>query len=128
MRILITGGAGYLGSVMTPALLALGHEVTVLDKFMYRQNSLLDWCYHPGLEIARGDCRDESVLKPLVARADAIIPLAALVGAPLCEQDQTAAQTTNLDAIILLCKLASKTQRIVMPATNCGYGIGEKDK
>jgi nucleoside-diphosphate-sugar epimerase len=127
MRILITGGAGYIGSVLTPTLLSLGHHVTVLDNFMFRQISLSDCCHYPTFEVVRGDCRDEAVLKPLVAKANVIIPLAALVGAPLCNNDRVAAQTTNYDAIALLCRLAAREQRIVMPVTNSGYGIGEKD-
>jgi len=128
MRVLITGGAGYIGSVLTPTLLALGHEVTVLDNFLFRQSSLLDCCQYPHFQIVRGDCRDEAVMKPLVAKADLIVPLAALVGAPMCNQDTVAAQTTNLDAVNLICRLAGKGQWIVMPITNSGYGIGEKDK
>ena len=128
MRVLITGGAGYIGSVLTPTLLALGHEVTVLDNFLFRQSSLLDCCQYPHFQIVRGDCRDEAVMKPLVAKADLIVPLAALVGAPMCNQDTVAAQTTNFDAVNLICRLAGKGQWIVMPITNSGYGIGEKDK
>ena len=82
MKILITGGAGYLGSVLTPTLLAQGHEVTVLDNFYFNQNSLLDCCQFEKFQVVRGDCREESVVKPLIARADLIIPLAALVGVP----------------------------------------------
>jgi len=126
MRILITGGAGYIGSVLAPTLLSLGHQVTVLDNFMFRQYTLTDCCQFPGFEVVRGDCRDEATLKPLVTRADVIIPLAALVGGPLCNGDRIAAQTTNFDAIDLLCRLASRDQRILMPVTNSGYGIGEK--
>ncbi len=128
MKILITGGAGYIGSVLTPTLLALGHEVTVLDNFLFHQNSLLDCCQYGGFHVARGDCRDETVVKPLLARAELIIPLAALVGAPMCNQDKVAAQTTNFDAVAMLCRVASKAQWIIMPVTNSGYGIGEKDK
>jgi nucleoside-diphosphate-sugar epimerase len=128
MRILITGGAGYLGSVMTPTLLSLGHEVTVVDNFMFRQNSLADCCCYDSFQIVRGDCRDEALMKKLVARADAIIPLAALVGAPLCDRDPIAARTTNLEAVDLLCRIASREQRILMPVTNSGYGVGEKGK
>lgn len=78
MKILITGGAGYLGSVLTPTLLQAGHEVTVLDNFMFRQNSLADCCHYDSFRVVRGDCREESVVKPLIAKADVIIPLAAL--------------------------------------------------
>jgi len=128
MKILITGGAGYIGSVLTPTLLALDHDVTVLDNFLFRQNSLLDCCQYAGFHVVRGDCRDEALVQPLVAKADLIIPLAALVGAPMCNQDKVAAQTTNFDAVAMLCRVASKAQWIIMPVTNSGYGIGEKDK
>lgn len=128
MKILITGGAGYIGSVLTPSLLAQGHEVTVLDNFYFRQNSLLDCCPFEKFHVIRGDCRDESLIKPLVAKADLIIPLAALVGVPLCNTDQLATRTTNQEAVEMLCRLASKDQWVIMPVTNSGYGIGEKGK
>lgn len=128
MKILITGGAGYLGSVLTPHLLAEGHEVTVLDNFMFGQTSLAECCAHASFHVVRGDCRDEAVVKPLLAKADAIIPLAALVGAPMCKADPVAARTINQEAVEMICRLASKEQRILMPVTNSGYGIGEKGK
>lgn len=128
MKVLITGGAGYLGSVMAPALLQKGYEVTVLDNFSFRQNSLTDCCHYKGFDVVRGDCRDEAVVKPLVAKADLIIPLAALVGAPMCNADPIGTQTTNYEAVAMLCRLASKEQRIIIPVTNSGYGIGEKGK
>jgi nucleoside-diphosphate-sugar epimerase len=128
MRILITGGAGYIGSVLTPTLLALGHEVTVVDSFLFRQSSLTDCCHYEKFHIVRGDCRDEGVIKKLVTRADVIIPLAALVGAPLCDRDPLAAQTTNLEAVAQLCQLAAREQWMLMPVTNSGYGVGEKGK
>ncbi len=128
MKILITGGAGYLGSVLAPHLLSLGHEVTVLDNFLFRQATLTDCCQHPTFQVVRGDCRDEQILRPLVKNADAIIPLAAIVGAPLCDRDKVAAESTNLSAIQSLCKLASQQQRILMPVTNSGYGVGESGK
>jgi len=80
MKILITGGAGYIGSLLTPALLAEGNQVTVVDDFHYQQASLLDCCHYDRFEIVRGDCRDEELMKKLVSKADVIIPLAALVG------------------------------------------------
>jgi len=128
MKILITGGAGYLGSIMTPHLLALGHEVTVLDNFMFRQNSLADCCHYETFNVVRGDCRDADVVKPLLKDADYIIPLAALVGAPLCNDDKAAAEAVNHGAVKLLCDLASAEQRIIMPITNSGYGVGEEGK
>jgi len=128
MKILITGGAGYIGSVLTPALLAEGHEVTVLDNFYFNQNSLLDCCQYEKFHVIRGDCREEAVMKPLVAKADLIIPLAALVGVPICNTDQIATKTTNQDAVELLCRLAGKNQWMIMPVTNSGYGVGQKGK
>jgi len=126
--ILITGGAGYLGSTMVPALLAAGHRVTVLDNFMFKQNSLSHVCADPRFDVIRGDAREASVLRPLVAKADIVIPLAALVGAPLCDADRTAAQTTNHDAIQTLLGMLSPEQRVLMPVTNSGYGVGEAGK
>ena len=128
MKILITGGAGYIGSVLTPTLLGLGHEVTVLDNFMFRQQSLADCCHYATFQVVRGDCRDEALMKKLVADADAIIPLAALVGAPLCDRDPVAARTTNFEAVAMLCRIVSVSQRIIMPVTNSGYGVGEQGK
>jgi len=126
--ILVTGGAGYLGSIIVPELLAAGHRVTVLDNFMYNQNSLAHVCANPNFDVVNGDSRSEELLKRLVKDADYVFPLAALVGAPLCKKDPIAATTTNRDAIATLAKLLSPQQRIVMPITNSGYGIGEQGK
>jgi len=128
MKILVTGGAGYLGSVLVPELLKQGHEVTVLDNFMFKQNSLIDCCTFNTFSIVRGDCRDKSLMARLIKNQDIIIPMAALVGVPLCSQDITGTVTTNLEAIRLLVKLCSKSQWILYPTTNSGYGIGEKGK
>lgn len=128
MKILITGGAGYIGSVLTPILLAQGYEVTVLDNFIFHQNSLADCCHYDSFQVVRGDCRDESLMRSLLADTDIIIPLAALVGAPLCNKDQVGTRTINFEAVKMLCRLASPRQRILMPVTNSGYGIGESGK
>lgn len=128
LRILITGGAGYIGSILTPALLAAGYDVTVLDNFMFGQNSLLDCCAQDRLSVIRGDCRDKNVLQPAMKSKDVIIPLAALVGAPMCRRDEAGARSTNLDAIKLLLSLRSSEQRILFPTSNSGYGIGESGK
>ncbi len=125
-KVLVTGGAGYLGSVLVPALLDKGWHVVVLDPFVYDPTSLLACCAHPRFEVIRGDCRSERVLKPALAGADVIIPLAALVGAPACAADEVAARTLNLDSIRLLLKLRAPAQRIIYPTTNSGYGVGEK--
>ena len=125
-RILVTGGAGYLGSVLVPELLRLGHDVVVLDSFMFAPSSLLDCCRHDNFQVVRGDARDEALIRKLVSDVDVIIPLAALVGAPLCDRDPVGAETTNAGAIKTLCEAASANQRIIIPITNSGYGIGEK--
>ena len=125
-KVLVTGGAGYIGSVLVPTLLQKNYAVTVLDKFLFNQPTLMDACSFEDFNIVRGDCRDEKVMKDLIKDADVIIPLAALVGAPLCDQNKAEATAINLDAIKMICKLASKTQKILYPTTNSGYGIGEK--
>ncbi len=126
--VLVTGGAGYLGSVLVPALLTEGYAVHVLDNFMYRQNSLAQWCANDRFSVTNGDSRQEDIIRPLVAKADIVIPLAALVGAPICKKDPIGATSTNLDAIKLLVNLMSPEQQILVPITNSGYGVGEKDK
>lgn len=125
-KILVTGGAGYIGSILVPELLKLGHKVTVLDNFMFGQNSLLECCAYENFDVFRGDARDEDMLKPLLQKTDFIIPLAALVGAPLCSRDKIGTVTTIRDAALSLVKLASKEQRIIIPTTNSGYGIGQE--
>ena len=124
-HILVTGGAGYLGSTLVPELLAAGHRVTVLDNFMYQQNSLAHVCHHPHFEVVRGDVRVESTVLPLLKKADVVIPLAAYVGAPLCTRDPVGASTTNHDAIMTLLKHVARHQRILMPTTNSAYGTGD---
>jgi len=124
--ILVTGGAGYLGSILTPALLAEGHRVTVLDNFMFGQSPLNHLCADANFDVQRGDARDESVLRPLLKKADIVIPLAALVGAPICNGDKIGAESTNRDAILTLLRLSGSQQRILLPITNSGYGIGQR--
>lgn len=124
-NILITGGAGYLGSVMVPDFLNAGHRVTVLDNFMYGQNSLAHVCYHPNFRVVRGDIRVENTIVPLMKKADIIIPLAALVGAPLCSKDPVGATTTNHDAIFMMLGHLGKDQTVLMPTTNSAYGTGD---
>jgi nucleoside-diphosphate-sugar epimerase len=126
--VLVTGGAGYLGSILVPELLAAGHRVMVLDNFMYLQNSLAQLCANPGFDVVNADARSAEAIKPLVTKADVVIPLAALVGAPLCKKDPIGATTTNRDSIATLCGMLSREQRVIMPTTNSGYGVGEKGK
>jgi len=127
-KVLITGGAGYIGSILVPMLLERGFDVTVIDNFRYGQTSLLECCVCPGFRIRREDCRDEAVLREELREADWVLPLAALVGASLCDADTIGARTINLDAVRLLLSLRSAGQRVVFPCTNSGYGVGEKDK
>lgn len=125
MHILVTGGAGYLGSVLVPTLLAEGHTVTVVDNFLYAQSSLLDCCHHVGLTVVRGDARDRRLMAPLVKAADGLIPLACLTGAPLCDKDPLEAKSVNLEAVQLLLELRGREQPVIFPTTNSGYGIGQ---
>ena len=127
-RVLVTGGAGYLGSILIPALLDHGYAVTVLDNFFYGQTSLLECCARGDFRVLRGDARDRTMVERGLKDADWIIPLAAVVGAPACQNDETAARTINLDAVQLVLKLRSKQQRVIFPTTNSGYGIGEPGK
>ncbi|OGS44937.1 MAG: hypothetical protein A2539_04475 [Elusimicrobia bacterium RIFOXYD2_FULL_34_15] len=128
LKILVTGGAGYIGSVLVPKLLQNGFEVAVVDNFTYSQNSLADCCYNDNFSVIRGDVRDENLMKSLLESPDIIIPLAALVGAPLCDNDRIGAKTINTDAVKFIADNTSKNQRIIIPTTNSGYGIGQKDK
>lgn len=126
-NILVTGGAGYLGSTLVPMLLDQGHTVTVVDNFMFGQQSLAAVCYHPEFHLVRGDVRDRATLAPLIKRADVIVPLAARVGAPLCDLDPQAATSTNKQAIVDMLGDLSRDQLVLMPITNSGYGVGEAD-
>lgn len=121
-KILVTGGAGYIGSVLVPELLRAGHEVTVIDSFMYGQASLLDVCNWKTLTLIRGEARDEQLIKKAIEGKDFIIPLACLVGAPLCDRDPIAARTTNLEAVEMILRLKTPEQKILFPNTNSGYG------
>jgi len=127
-NILVTGGAGYLGSIMVPELLRAGHKVTVLDNFLFKQATLNHCVADPNFDVVRGDVRDAALVKSLLAKADIVIPLAALVGAPLCKQDPVGATSVNLDAQLALVKALSPNQRVLMPITNSGYGVGEAGK
>jgi len=110
LNILVTGGAGYLGSMLVPRLLEAGHKVTVLDAFIFGQNSLLECCASENFEAIRGDARDEGILKSILPKFDVIIPLAALVGAPLCSRDAIGTVTINRDASKPSPKLPQKSK------------------
>lgn len=126
-RVLVTGGAGYVGSVMVPMLLDAGYEVIVLDNMMYGQTSLLGVADCEKFSFVRGDARDERLLGELLPKVEAIIPLAALVGAPACDRNPTLAESLNLGAIRSLIKLRSPEQIIIFPTTNSGYGTKSGD-
>lgn len=126
-NILVTGGAGYLGSTMVPALLSAGHKVTVLDNFMFGQSSLNHVCHHENFKVVRGDIRIENVMVPLMREADLIIPLAAYVGAPICSKDPVGATTVNHDAIVMMIENLGPDQRVLMPTTNSAYGTGDEN-
>lgn len=125
-KILVTGGAGYIGSVLVPELLKEDYETIVIDNFMYNQTSLLDCCCQKNLTVVRGDCRDEKLIFKYLKEVDYIFPLACMTGAPLSDKDPIAAKTTNLEAIKLILKLRDNNQKVIFPTTNSGYGIGQE--
>jgi len=127
MNILITGGAGYIGSILTPLLLSNGHKVTVVDNYKYNQSSLTTSFIHKNFSLVKDDCRNIDILKDLIKKFDAIIPLAAYVGAPLCNKDPWGASSINKDSIINLFEILSNNQLVIMPTTNSAYGSGNKD-
>jgi len=125
MKILVTGAAGYIGSVLVPVLLKEGHEIIAVDNFMYNQGSLLECCHDKKLTVIRGDVRDKELIPKCLKDVDAIFPLACIVGAPACDRDPVTATTTNFDAVKMLLELRSKDQVIIFPTTNSGYGVGQ---
>jgi len=127
-KILITGGAGYIGSMLCTKLLEAGHIVTVIDLLKYDKGSLNHLYFHKNFKLICDDIRKVSLIKKLIKQHDFIIPLAALVGAPLCEKFKKDALSTNLGSIKTLCKLATKKNKVIYLTTNSGYGIGEKNK
>jgi nucleoside-diphosphate-sugar epimerase len=121
-RVLITGGAGYIGSVLCQRLLEGGYDVTVLDTLAFGQTPLFHLCADPRFHFVYGDARDESKVKALLKDSDVVIPLAAVVGAPACERDPWLAQSLNCDAVLMICRLRSAAQLLLYPNTNSGYG------
>lgn len=121
-RVFVTGGAGYIGSILSEHLLDAGYEVVALDSLMYGQSSLFHLCAHPAFDFVQGDARDEDLIRRFSKNADMLIPLAALVGAPACDRDPWYARSVNLEAIRLLNRLRSPHQLVIFPTTNSGYG------
>ena len=126
-KILLTGGAGFLGSILCEHLLDAGFNLTVIDNLAHGQSTLFHLCTNPSLNFVRGDVRDEGLMKRLVKDADVIIPLAAVVGVPACARDPFLARSVNLEAIQLLNRLRSTDQLVVYPTTNSGYGTKSGD-
>lgn len=125
--VLITGGAGYLGSILCEHLLANGFRVTVVDNLMFGEQNLFHFCANPNFDFIFGDARNETLMTELVSKADVIIPLAAVVGAPFCDRDPLMATSVNLDAIRMINRLRSDQQLVVYPTTNSGYGTKSGD-
>ena len=125
-KILVTGGAGYIGSMLVTKLISLGYNVTVLDSFEYTKDSLNHLYFYNNFTVVDGDVRDSKLIKKLIKNQDFIIPLAALVGAPLCEENKKKAVAINYSSILTMLKQVNRNQKIIYPTTNSGYGIGEK--
>jgi nucleoside-diphosphate-sugar epimerase len=123
-RVLVTGGLGYLGSILCEHLLQAGYSVTALDNLTYGtgQQGLFHLCANPAFDFIKGDVRDERLLRSALQGADMVIHLAAIVGASACERDPALARSVNLDAVVLLNRLRSPNQLVIFPNTNSGYG------
>ena len=127
-KILITGGAGYIGSMLSTKLVELGYQVTVLDNFSFTKNSLSHLYVFKNFKLIEGDVLNKKLFKKLINQNNIIIPLAALVGAPLCEKNKKMTKELNLNSINFLIKNLNKNHKVLYPTTNSGYGIGAKNK
>jgi len=126
-KILITGAAGYIGSNLCTKLVLLGHKVTAIDKFLFNKNSLSHLLLHQNFKMINGDVRDKKLINKHLRENEFIIPLAALVGAPLCKKFPKMTREVNYESIKYLISNLKRNQKIIYPNTNSGYGIGEKD-
>src|SRR4051812_36142510 len=122
--VLVTGGLGYLGSVLCEHLLDAGFQVKALDNLMYGtgQQGLFHLCARPSFDFVKGDVRDEALMKTVLKDADVVIHLAAIVGASACDRDPALATSVNLESVQLLNRLRSPSQLVIYPNTNSGYG------
>tara|TARA_Y100000310_G_scaffold39313_1_gene36904 strand:+ start:1 stop:936 length:936 start_codon:yes stop_codon:yes gene_type:complete len=127
-KILITGGAGYIGSVLCTKLINFGYQVTVVDLLKYNKSSLNHLYFYKNFKLIVGDIRNKKLMKKLIKKNDFIIPLAGLVGAPLCDKYKKDAISTNLESIKTLRKIVTSKNKIIFLTSNSGYGIGEKNK
>ncbi len=121
-KILVTGGAGYIGSMLVTKLIELGHDVIVLDRLVYGGSSLEHLCFYNNFKFVEGDVRDQKLINSLLEQVEFVIPLACLVGAPLCHRNPDEAKEVNVEAISLLINSLSDNHKIIYPTTNSGYG------
>lgn len=126
-QILVTGGAGYLGSILSEHLLDKGYRVKVLDNLLYGEQNLFHLCSDCNFDFVYGDARNEQLVSSLLSEADVIIPLAAIVGAPACDRDPLMATSVNLEAVRMINRLRSRSQLLIYPTTNSGYGTKSGD-
>ena len=127
-KILITGGAGYIGSLLATQLVKIGHKVTVVDLLKYNKNSLKHLYHHKNFKLIKKDVRNFNFIRKLVRQNEFIIPLAALVGAPLCEKNKSEAIKTNFESIKFLVKILTKKNKLIFLTSNSGYGVGKKNR
>ena len=128
MKVLITGCSGYIGSSLTTRLLNLGHQVYGVDINLFSSDALNHLFLNKNFMFLKFDVREKQKLKKIVSKVDLIIPLAGIVGAPLCDKKKKDAKSINYDVIKYICKIKSKSQRIIYPTTNSGYGVGKKNE
>ena len=127
-KILVTGGAGYIGSKLITRLISLNYKVTVIDVLKFSSNSLNHLFESKNFIFVKGDVRNKTLMRKLIKKNEFIIPLAALVGAPLCKQNKKEAISVNLESIKYLMKNIGKKNKVIYLTTNSGYGVGEKNK